>query len=648
MEFCCRCNVCGKIYCYTDQDLKDNAKNAGLSALSALGTMASVFGGTKIDAYAQNNMSDRYGSKVVDYSRCPSCNSSDISMLSDEEWSKYQSNGGNGFQAKKIDINSNASVESLLKRTKMFLEEEDWESADAYCEHILDVDPECAMVYVYKLMIDLKVTEQDKLADLNESFEDNKMYQKALKFADAPLKELLEDYIYAIVNRNLDNAYNGAVNAIKLAITEEDYLDIVPKFEELGEYKDSKQLIVKCKEEAETARKNSIYNNAVNLLDSMNISAIEKAVTEFGKISGWRDSDKKKVEALEKIEQINENKKKEDNEKQLKLRKIIKLGAIYGVVVAFIVVMLVLLTKFYINPTKKYNNALKLCNEGKYEEAIKEFTELGEFKDSADQVIETQYQYSELLFNNGDYQTSADIFSSIMNYKDSKNKIEECEAAIIEEKYISAIELCETEDYRKAIEIFDELEDYKDTEELLNKAMYEYGCLLFEDKKYEDAIVQFEKCTENNAIDKLNDSKAGYILAHKTTKNDVTMKYLKELNEVGYSNYDELNNAVYTLTPRVIANTSEQDLDMDEEKFSTNDTIFFHVLFEGGKEDDYIFASMELTTPFDKSSDDNKIYSEGDTCTWIMRPHTPAGTYVLRVRDGNQSVIVDKVISIKP
>ena len=52
---------------------------------------------------------------------------------------------------------SNPTVDSYLERAFMFLEDEDWQNADAYCEKVLDNDPENALAYVGKLMAVLHV-----------------------------------------------------------------------------------------------------------------------------------------------------------------------------------------------------------------------------------------------------------------------------------------------------------------------------------------------------------------------------------------------------------------------------------------------------------------------------------------------------------
>jgi len=43
------------------------------------------------------------------------------------------------------------SVESLMKRGKLFLEDSDWEKADGYFDRVLDIGPEYAPGYVGKL-----------------------------------------------------------------------------------------------------------------------------------------------------------------------------------------------------------------------------------------------------------------------------------------------------------------------------------------------------------------------------------------------------------------------------------------------------------------------------------------------------------------
>ena len=84
-----RCNVCGHIYCYTDKDLAQNAQNAGLGALSAIGSLASTLGGgTIFHTHHLQSQADRYTDKIVDFKKCPKCNSTNITELTEDEFKK--------------------------------------------------------------------------------------------------------------------------------------------------------------------------------------------------------------------------------------------------------------------------------------------------------------------------------------------------------------------------------------------------------------------------------------------------------------------------------------------------------------------------------------------------------------------------------
>ena len=96
---------------------------------------------------------------------------------------------------------SNATVDSLLKRAFMFLEDRDWKSADEYCEKVLDIDPECAKAYLGKLMVELQVSKQEDLKDCDVPFDDSNNYQKVIRFADEALASMLKGYNETIVER---------------------------------------------------------------------------------------------------------------------------------------------------------------------------------------------------------------------------------------------------------------------------------------------------------------------------------------------------------------------------------------------------------------------------------------------------------------
>ena len=59
--------------------------------------------------------------------------------------------------------NGGIDVETLLKRVSLFLADENWNSANEYCEKVLDIDPENGEAYFYKLMVDLKIRNETQL-----------------------------------------------------------------------------------------------------------------------------------------------------------------------------------------------------------------------------------------------------------------------------------------------------------------------------------------------------------------------------------------------------------------------------------------------------------------------------------------------------
>lgn len=88
-----KCNVCGHIFCYTKQDLKNNSSNANMAALSAVGGLASTLGGgTIFHTQHLQGQANRYSDKIVDYSRCPACHSNNITEIKEGETSQQTPN----------------------------------------------------------------------------------------------------------------------------------------------------------------------------------------------------------------------------------------------------------------------------------------------------------------------------------------------------------------------------------------------------------------------------------------------------------------------------------------------------------------------------------------------------------------------------
>lgn len=79
-------------------------------------------------------------------------------------------------------VSGGPSTDSLLKRAFLFLEDCDWQSANEYCDKVLDIDPECAEAYLGKLMAERQVSRRDNLKNCERPFDNSKNYKKIIRF----------------------------------------------------------------------------------------------------------------------------------------------------------------------------------------------------------------------------------------------------------------------------------------------------------------------------------------------------------------------------------------------------------------------------------------------------------------------------------
>ena len=308
----------------------------------------------------------------------------------------------------------NANTAPLLKRAFMFLEDGDWNSANEYCEKVLDIDPENASAYLGKLLSELRVRKQESLKDQAEPFDHNNNYQKAVRFADEKLKSALTGYIEHINTRNenarLDSIYTRAKNAMSAANTESAYKEAAHLFESIDEYQDSAVLVQSCYEKAEIARKDAILSKGKSKMSGEVISNYEAAIKLLESISGWKDADEKIYTCQKKIEEIKAKAEadrlgkerlaeiaRKEAERIAKRNK--KIAIITTPIVCAVIAFIIVLNTVII-PNGKYNNAIALMDAGKYGEALLVFEALEGYKDSANKIEECNINiYGEEVWN---------------------------------------------------------------------------------------------------------------------------------------------------------------------------------------------------------------------------------------------------------
>ena len=98
--------------------------------------------------------------------------------------------------ARNVETTADITVTSLVKRMFVFLEDQEWNKADEYCERILDIDPENAEAYIGKLLLEKKFRKFDDLLLLDlESLSKNINFKRALKFATGEFRDNLDELI---------------------------------------------------------------------------------------------------------------------------------------------------------------------------------------------------------------------------------------------------------------------------------------------------------------------------------------------------------------------------------------------------------------------------------------------------------------------
>ena len=332
----------------------------------------------------------------------------------------------------------NGSVQAFLDRGFMALEDGEWSKADEFFERALDFDAKLAEAYLGKLMAQLQVSRREQLADAAEPFDEQSDYQKAVRFGDEQMKAFLQGAVAQIRERNenarLDSAYDRAVEMMKAAGTEQAFKIAAAEFQLLEGHRDAEELAQLCLGKAEECRKDAIYLFAKSMLPakqsglstSQEKKCYQDALKSFMSIPGWCDADEQaklcqqeveKIEAAEEAERLEAERRAEErriaSEKAAKKRK--KFLTIAIPVTCACVAFLILLTTVII-PNNKYNNAVSLMNEGKYEEAICIFLELNGYKDS----LSTIYNSSVSLMNEGKTTEAYKYFTALNDYKDSK------------------------------------------------------------------------------------------------------------------------------------------------------------------------------------------------------------------------------------
>lgn len=435
MEYYSKCNVCGKITCYTDKDLKDNTKNSLIAGLAAISSIGNAVAGTRYDMYESGKLSNRANDKVVDYSKCPNCGSKDLTLVTKK------------FAIFSNKVNGNYSIETLINEATNYLEKKDYENAFCFSTMILNEDEKNYDAFLIRFLSSYEVKSLEEIDKLNIDYSDNQHFNNLLSVANESQKKKL-------ISNSQKNKYNYIfANSTKL-LESKDNENIIEDLEyfigELKKYDDEKAKEIL--EKLDLKRKEILYKLGCDYLKEKNKESINKAMDIFDKLDNYKDS-KNKLRICK--EQLHDNKKRHNK------NIIIATICISSILILIIISSIITNNK---HNDEMYKEANILMKQEKYDKAIKIYEELGNYKDSINKkanALNVKY-YNEALesYNKGLFTEAAAKFDKIKDYKDSSKLSEKAKL------YYKIDNYCKYQDYfTKNIEEYELI----DSDEELNK-----------------------------------------------------------------------------------------------------------------------------------------------------------------------------------
>ena len=332
----------------------------------------------------------------------------------------------------------NTQTAPLLKRIKLFLEDGDWNSANDYCNRVLDLDPECAQAYFYLMMAKLQARTVEQIGEmsLENGISDDEYYKKAYRFADDALKTKLDNlhkqtiYNFALNKLNSSTtyddfiaaktnfkkvgdfkdtaqkikacqqgAYNIALDVMKKSHSEDDYKKAGNMFSDLGAFEDSQAKAAECAEKAEIARKDKIYIDAGNFAHHDTVDDLNRAIRLYGEISGHKDSEEKIKSCKARIEEIKaeelakeQERQRQEEARQKEIARQKRRKKIIAIVCVAVVVLGITGTVVGINVHKSnlYKSAVSAFNSADYETAYDKFSQIKDYKDAKEYLAKSE------------------------------------------------------------------------------------------------------------------------------------------------------------------------------------------------------------------------------------------------------------------
>ena len=305
-----------------------------------------------------------------------------------------------------------------------------------------------------------------------------------------------------------------------------------------------------------------------------------------------------------------------------------------------------------------YQAARALVDAGAYPAAAAAFEALGDYKDSADWVVECQmlqreYDYAQALaaMEAGDYPEARELFLALGEYRDSKTLAEECFQAQQALDYAAACEALDAQDFATAISLLEKLGDYEDAPQKLLQAHYGLGTRYLKEEKFADAIRELSLCGNYQQTDwNLKQAKMGYCRTHADRNDAKTLEYLKELKAAYFQGAKALYDEVFGWKVELTAFSNDDD-GTPQETLSKYGVLYAHFKVTGGEPGAKFTLRVLLTVPggnrgtvyFEDVSDGYVGYAN----FWFYDPdRAPTGTMTFQAYDESSRLLCTASVKV--
>ena len=369
-----------------------------------------------------------------------------------------------------------SNVQALLKRGSMALEDGEWSKADEFFEQVLNQDAECGAAYLGKFLAHVECRSAKAYADAY--IENVKAEAPDEKNADACEPD--EAFIAACVGKyTVPGILSGEkirqMLEFDLEYCEASSLYALRAEEAQEQFAADKELMRATKYASSEAK--TITEDIPQTLDTLRADAQKREDADKARITAdyrkflTETEAKLEEEHPQRLKEAEEARKAEaDRQRKAKAAEK-KIAIVAGIATAVIALVLVIVN--VIIPAVNYSKAEKLLAAGDYGNAIAAFAALGDYKDAAERIPQTEdakieaqkaqnYADAELLLDSGDYDGAAEVFEALGGYKDAAEKMAQAE---ISNDYVDAEQLQVQEKNVEAALAFYKLSGYKDARE---------------------------------------------------------------------------------------------------------------------------------------------------------------------------------------